>query len=77
MRTAALHAATAACSRAAPGQSDGILVDIRKASDVESKGAPALPKGQGAKLVRVEFDTIAGARTQALPRMLHAGHACR
>ena len=38
-----------------------MLVDIRKASEVDSKGAPALPKGQGSKLVRVEFDTITGA----------------
>jgi hypothetical protein len=42
-------------------QTDGVLVDIRKSSEVESKGTPALPKGQGSKLVRVEFDTIAGA----------------
>ena len=38
-----------------------MLVDIRKSSEVESKGTPALPKGQGGKLVRVEFDTITGA----------------
>jgi hypothetical protein len=38
-----------------------VLVDIRKSSEVESKGTPALPKGQGGKLVRVEFDTITGA----------------
>ena len=42
-------------------QTDGVLVDIRKSSEVESKGTPALPKGQGGKLVRVEFDTITGA----------------
>jgi hypothetical protein len=38
-----------------------VLVDIRKASEVDSKGSPTMPKGQAAKLVRVEFDTIAGA----------------
>ena len=38
-----------------------MLVDIRKSSEVDAKGTPALPKGQGSKLVRVEFDTITGA----------------
>jgi hypothetical protein len=46
-------------------QTDAVLVDIRKSSEVESKGSPALPKGQGGKLVRVEFDTIAGAPSRA------------
>jgi hypothetical protein len=57
-----------------------VLVDIRKASEVDSKGSPTMPKGQAAKLVRVEFDTIAGARA-ARRRCMHAhisrqhGHA--
>ena len=51
---------TPSCTRRC-AQTDGVLVDIRKSSEVESKGTPALPKGQGGKLVRVEFDTITGA----------------
>ena len=39
-------------------QTDALLVDIRKASEVESKGVPVLPRGQSGKLVRVEFDGI-------------------
>ncbi len=33
-------------------------MDIRKASELEAKGLPVLPKGQVAKLARVEFDVI-------------------
>lgn len=44
---------------------DGVLVDVRKAAEAEAKGGPVLPKGQGSKLLRVEFDSIADRQLRA------------
>jgi len=48
---------------------DSCLVDLRTAAQMEAKGVPGLPKASAAKLVRVEFDTIAVRLAAALPAL--------
>lgn len=43
-------------------------MDIRPASQVESKGVPGLPRGSQSKLVNVEFDEIADRTLRAAMR---------